>query len=674
MMKRTGRAAALLVLMLGLLAAFPAATGANTNESSGQAATRWIVALQTAPAGSERAVFQAAVGDAALTPLSHLPGTYLAEFDGRTLASDAVARLLAHPAVRYVEPDLMAQYLWEPNDAQWPQQEWARTVQLPEAWAVATGQPSTVVAVIDSGVSPDHPDLAGKVLPGHDFMNNDGDASDDVGHGTAVAGIIAARGNDGLGIAGAAMDTMILPAKVGNADGALVSHIAQGIRWAVDQGASVINISLGAEAPSATMEEAIRYAYDRNVVVVVAAGNHAQQVWFPASYQQTISVGASTLDGTALAPFSSRLSRVDLVAPGVTVFAPTWILGSGNGWDWMTGTSFAAPIVSGTVALMRSMNPGMPVEAVRAALTGTARQTMPADTLGAGAGLLDAGAAVRQSLLPAMASTWQVADEPVRSGVVHRTWLWGPSAFIVGTEPYVQTQRGERLVAYFDKARMEITNPYGDASDPWYVTNGLLATELISGRVQLGHAEFHQQAPATVPVAGDPDDPFGPTYATLSGLTSAPAHAEGAVIVQTIDRAGQVGEDGRFAAYGVVAQGYIPETGHRVASVFADYLNSSGLVLRDGRYQHGPLFDPPFYATGYPITEAYWTRAKVAGQVQDILVQCFERRCLTYTPSNPPGWQVEMGNVGRHYYQWRVGTPPVGPAWQDPARLAAGPQ
>ena len=87
-------------------------------------------------------------------------------------------------------------------------------------------------------------------------------------------------------------------------------------------------------------------------------------------------------------------------------------------------------------------------------------------------------------------------------------------------------------------------------------------------------------------------------------------------------------------------------------------MNSDGLIYRDGEYVVDKLFENPFYATGYPITEAYWTWVKVGGVEQNVLIQCFQRRCLTYTPSNPDGWQVEAGNVGRHYYQWRYGVPP----------------
>ena len=666
--------AALLVLLLG--AVFGSLPVSATSDATSQTppSTDWIVALRP----EARYQFQSLhtlLGDAVLEPLEYVPGTYVARFIGRTGATDGVARLLANSAVAYVEPDIRFTYQWEPNDPLLPNQEWARTIGLPDAWSLTTGTPSVVVAVVDSGVHADHPDLAGKVLEGYNFLQAGSDVTDDVGHGTAVASIIAARGNDAVGIAGTAMDVTILPVKVGDADGAPVSAIASGVRYAVDQGASVINLSLGADSESATLHQQIQYAYERNVPVIAAAGNDPNRPTFPATYQEPISVGAATSDGADVAPFSSQVSRVDLTAPGMSILSAYWQEGVGATWETLHGTSFAAPMVAGTVALMRAVNPDMSIEAIRTALTGTARQTYPAGTLGGGAGLLNAPAAVRQAYLPHFANTWQAADQPVASLATQRTWLWGPAAFAVGPEPYVETQHGQRLVAYFDKARMEVTDPLADTSGPWYVTTGLLATELITGELQLGHTSFEQRAPADIPVAGDPDDPSGPRYATFAGLVDAPALDEGTVITQTLDQDGRVGADERLAAYGVTAVNYIPETGHRIASVFAAYLSSSGLVLRDGQYQTGPLFDPAFYASGYPITEAYWARVKLAGEMRDVLVQCFERRCLTYAPDNPEGWKVEMGNVGRHYYQWRTGQyPPEGAAPENPVPLARGPQ
>ena len=248
--------------------------------------------------------------------------------------------------------------------------------------------------------------------------------------------------------------------------------------------------------------------------------------------------------------------------------------------------------------------------------------------------------------------TWAREDQPVATGAAQRTWVWGPSAFATVQEPYDNAPGGERAVRYYDKSRMEITTPYADQSSVWYVTNGLLARELISGQMQVGDNHFVNKGPANIPVAGDPDDSSGPTYATLNGVLNTPPVAVGSEIHTTIDRQGNVGNSGPG---GVHASQLISETNHTIADVFWNYLNSDGTVWNGSANVSGKLFDPTFFATGYPVTEAYWSKVKVGGQVKDVLVQCFERRCLTYTPSNAAGWQVEMGNVGRHYYLWRYG-------------------
>jgi DNA-binding beta-propeller fold protein YncE len=237
--------------------------------------------------------------------------------------------------------------------------------------------------------------------------------------------------------------------------------------------------------------------------------------------------------------------------------------------------------------------------------------------------------------------------------------MWGPEGFTgLMTEPYAESPAGERQVQYFDKSRMEITNPNADSSADWYVTNGLLVVELITGRMQVGDNSFEQRAPAEVNVAGDADDPTGPTYASFQVAMDIPARGEGAYVMERIDRDGFVSEDSSLIARNVIAEHYVAETEHTVAGPFWAFMNSTGLVYRNGENITDTFFPSPFYATGLPITEAYWANVKVAGVYQDVLVQCFERRCLTYTPGNDAGWQVEAGNVGQHYYAWRYSQEP----------------
>jgi hypothetical protein len=200
---------------------------------------------------------------------------------------------------------------------------------------------------------------------------------------------------------------------------------------------------------------------------------------------------------------------------------------------------------------------------------------------------------------------------------------------------------------------MEITNPTADPSSPSYVTNGLLVIELMTGRVQTGNdpTQFEQRDPATINAVGDGDDPAAPTYATLARLRDLPARAVGAPVKEVVDRSGTVSAGGPD---GVAVAVQVPETHHGVASVFWAFMNSAGPVTDSaGGTTNGPLFASPFYATGFPVTEAYWTTVRVAGASRQVLMQAFERRVLTYTPGNPTGYEVEAGNVGAHYYQWR---------------------
>lgn len=254
---------------------------------------------------------------------------------------------------------------------------------------------------------------------------------------------------------------------------------------------------------------------------------------------------------------------------------------------------------------------------------------------------------------PAFQTWWAATDAPVASGAVQRAWIWGPEPITAGRqEPYAEAPGGQRLVQYFDKGRMELTAPAGP------VTSGLLARELMTGLVQVGDQQHEQRAPAAIEVAGDPGDLLSPTYATLGRLISRPPLAQGAAIIEVVDRDGSIGADGVLARYGVRADALIPETGHRLANVFRFYFTGEPLPYAEGEAREEAPFAPWYATVGLPLTEAYWTRARVGGIVRDVLVQAFERRVLTYTPANPAGSRVEMGNVGRHYLAWRDQAPP----------------
>ena len=277
---------------------------------------------------------------------------------------------------------------------------------------------------------------------------------------------------------------------------------------------------------------------------------------------------------------------------------------------------------------------------------------------------------------------WDRTDLPAELGTVKRTFIWGPALFVAPdgpklprTEPYRDLEGGQRTIEYFEKARMEATT-----FDKGRVTAGLLVREMVSGMLQLGDTQMEPYAPAGVPVAGDPANNPCPTYATLAkvaslapGMNAAPDRTGAAID-------GAIKTDGTVAAVAGIADPttytyYVPETKHNIAAPFWMFLTQQGPVLGpDGKTTTGKLFDPPFFAVGLPITEPYWTRANVGGVSRDVLMQAFERRVLTYTPANPDGFKVEMGNVGAAYARWRYGPaaapPPV--TTVEPSNGAAG--
>jgi hypothetical protein len=270
-----------------------------------------------------------------------------------------------------------------------------------------------------------------------------------------------------------------------------------------------------------------------------------------------------------------------------------------------------------------------------------------------------------------MESVWNRTDSLVQAGLVSRSWMWGPEAFYVGFEPYAEGVNGQHLVAYFDKSRMEINDPNGDRTSPWFVTNGLLVVEMMTGRIQTGNNSFLQIAANNKPVAGDGGaDSSTPTYtrlaqyASLNGDHRAPNRV-GQPVAEGLRNTGDVGVVGNLANY--ANYGAYDETlGHNIPDVFWSFMNQKGPVNVGGQTVQDTVIDWTF-AMGYPVTEPYWMPVQVGTEERWVLVQAFQRRILTYTPSNPPGFQVEMGNVGRSYYDWRYVQNPGPVATPTPA-------
>ncbi len=271
---------------------------------------------------------------------------------------------------------------------------------------------------------------------------------------------------------------------------------------------------------------------------------------------------------------------------------------------------------------------------------------------------------------PAFQKVWEYSDKAVAEGKAARSWTWGPTPNQAQMEPYKEAPGGQRQVQYFDKARMEINNPNGDRTNPFYVTNGRLVVEMLSGRIQTGDNQYDSVLPAEIPVAGDTvgGSFTTPTYATLYNVANIGGTgargaqiAPGTAIRSSLDRFGNTGtvdagvpQDARST----VAI-YVPETGHNIPKAFWDFLNQRGPTYQNGAYKDDTVVNWVF-AMGYPITEPYWTQIRVAGKDTWVLFQAFERRVLTFNPGNPAAFQVEMGNVGLHYRDWRYAPVPTG--------------
>ena len=272
--------------------------------------------------------------------------------------ADAVASLSDCPGVSYAEPDYIATMAdTVPNDTFWANQYGLVAIRAPQGWDKNTGSTSVTIAIVDSGVDLTHADLAGKIVPGYDFVNLDNIPQDDNGHGTHVAGIAAALTNNGIGVAGVSWGARIMPVKVLDASGAgSISNVALGIIWAAENGAEVINISLGCgllSCPTSpqVLEDAVNFAYGKGATLVAAAGNGGTNfVFYPAHFPHVIAVAATDQlnDHWAQSNFGPE---VDVSAPGAGIYSTY----RGNIYRYLDGTSMSTAFVSGLAAILRGL-------------------------------------------------------------------------------------------------------------------------------------------------------------------------------------------------------------------------------------------------------------------------------------------------------------------------------
>lgn len=279
----------------------------------------------------------------------------------------ALAQALArHPSVKFAELDGAVTMQMTPNDPQYGSEWHLATIQAPAAWDIATGSGITI-AVLDGGVESTHPDLAAHIVPGWNFYDNNSNTSDVNGHGTKVAGVAAAIGNNGVGVTGSAFNANIMPMRISDTAGNLTyySIVANALTWAADHGARVANISYIISNVS-TVQTAAQYMRNKGGVVVASAGNTG--AYDASANTATIITVAGTDSADQRASWSAYGPIVDVAAPGAGIMTTT----PGGGYGAVSGTSFSSPLTAGVVALMLSANPALQPSQVDSILTATA--------------------------------------------------------------------------------------------------------------------------------------------------------------------------------------------------------------------------------------------------------------------------------------------------------------
>jgi subtilisin family serine protease len=334
---------------------------------------------------------------------------------GLPVLTQAAAQLTEEPGIEWAEPNYTIELDLTPNDpgySAW-QSPYLSRLGAAAAWDLTTGRPETIIAVLDTGVDMTHEDLSGAFwtnpgetagnnidddgngfvddVKGWDFADNDNAPDDDHGHGTHVAGIAAARIDNGKGIAGMAGHATIMPVDVFQHGIGTYEALIRAIIYATDNGARVINMSLGATSYSRGEEAAVDYAYDHGVVVVAAAGNSGrEQIHYPGAHPHAIAVASTTYDDF-FSTFSTRGDWVDVAAPGSSIYSTTRY----NAYGLMSGTSMATPHVSGLAALILSRNPTLTPDQVRSVIESTVDDLEPAGhDIFYGAGRINAGRAL----------------------------------------------------------------------------------------------------------------------------------------------------------------------------------------------------------------------------------------------------------------------------------------
>jgi subtilisin family serine protease len=448
---------------------------------------------------------------------------------------DSVEWLLSRlPEVKFVEKNYIFDPVFVPDDPMYAAQWHLPQILAPQAWDLTQGSPGAVIAIVDSGVDPYHPDLAPNLVAGYNTYNNNTNTLDQYGHGTEVAGVAAASSNNGQGIASVAGQSRIMPIRVTDATGRATSAtIANGLVWAADHGASVVNLSFESVAGNAAIRAAAEYVLNKGALVVAASGNCG---CFDATADNPFILSVSATDETGgIAYFSSTGPYVDLAAPGTNILTTA----VGGLYFSDSGTSLASPVVAGVAALMFSANPALTPTVVAELLEATAQDAGTAgyDT-GFGFGRVNAYAAVAAaaSYTPPPDTTPPTASitAPLPGATVTGTAVVNVSASdnvgVVKVDLYVD---GLFLAT-------DTSSPYSFAWDTTLASNGAHTLQAIATDAAGNNAST---ANISVTVSNTPPDTTPPIVAisapaagaTVSGTITVTANASDNVGVTKVD-------------------------------------------------------------------------------------------------------------------------------------------
>jgi len=322
-----------------------------------------------------------------------------------------------NPLIEYAEPNYISHVALIPDDRYYSTQWALIKIQASPAWDITTGDSNIVIAIVDTGVDLDHPDLAAKIwsnpkeiagngldddgngfiddVRGWDFVNGDNVPQDDHSHGTHVAGIAAAETNNSLGIAGLSWGARLMPVKVLNEEGeGTYFDVAQGIKYTADQGAKIVNLSLAGSDYSSVLKDAVDYAHNiMGCLLVGAVGNDNGPVEYPARFPVVVAVAATNASDER-AYFSNYGPEVDVAAPGVSIWSSLW----NDSYGYKHGTSQAAPYMAGLAALIWSINPTLTQDEVKSIIEQAVEDLgKPGRDNYYGHGRIDVNAAVRET-------------------------------------------------------------------------------------------------------------------------------------------------------------------------------------------------------------------------------------------------------------------------------------